>query len=280
MIDLSNLPPPEIAESLDYQQIVVDTQAALIAIDPALEPVLALESEPMTKLIQAFAYRELLIRVRINDAAQSGLLAFATGGTLDHLGALLGTVRLDGEVDSSFRGRIQMAFERLSVAGPRQAYIENAKAADPRVTDVGVFSQSPGQVNVIVLGDTDQAADQDLLDVVSAALNHEDVRPLTDQIVVSSAQPVVIDVTASLFIDPGPDEALVTNTAQDALEAYFISIRRVGADVAFSGIAAALHQSGVSRVAISNPAGDVAISSTQAPVIGQITLSAVVNSDD
>ncbi|NUV25651.1 hypothetical protein MS6204_04603 [Escherichia coli] len=44
---------------------------------------LELESEPATKLLQENAYRELLLRQRINEAAQAVMVAYAMGGDLD-----------------------------------------------------------------------------------------------------------------------------------------------------------------------------------------------------
>ncbi len=43
---------------------------------------LELESEPATKLLQENAYRELLLRQRINEAAQAVMVAYAMGGDL------------------------------------------------------------------------------------------------------------------------------------------------------------------------------------------------------
>ncbi len=97
------------------------------------------ESDPVYKLLQLFAARELLLRQRANDKAQQTMLAFATGTNLDHLGALFGVTRLvldpgqpetgiapTHESDVDFRRRIQLAPEGFSVAGPEGAYIYHA----------------------------------------------------------------------------------------------------------------------------------------------------------
>lgn len=47
--------------------------------------------------MEVCAYRELLLRQRINQAAKSNLLAFATGTDLDNLGALYDVERKEGE---------------------------------------------------------------------------------------------------------------------------------------------------------------------------------------
>jgi len=55
----------------------------------ALEP-----AQVETLLIQAFAYRELLIRNQIQDASLQNLVAYARFPMLDHLGVLVGVTRL------------------------------------------------------------------------------------------------------------------------------------------------------------------------------------------
>ncbi|PJN94872.1 baseplate assembly protein, partial [Amaricoccus sp. HAR-UPW-R2A-40] len=92
-IDLSRLPPPDVVERLDFETILGAMKADLIARAPDLAPALALESEPAVKILEVAAYRELLLRARINDAARAVMIATATGADLDHLAALFGVAR-------------------------------------------------------------------------------------------------------------------------------------------------------------------------------------------
>ena len=64
-IDLSQLPPPQVVQQLDYEQILAERKAYLISLYPAdqqasIAAILALESEPLTKLLQENAYREMM----------------------------------------------------------------------------------------------------------------------------------------------------------------------------------------------------------------------------
>ena len=137
IIDLSQLPEPEVIENLDfetiYQELLGDFREAM-----AGEWTAEVESDPVLKLLQLAAYRELLLRARINDAARAVMLAYASGADLDQIGAGFNVQRLlirpaqpeavppveaQYESDKSLRNRIQLAFEQLSVAGPRNAYI-------------------------------------------------------------------------------------------------------------------------------------------------------------
>lgn len=70
-IDLSGLPLPEAVEVLDYEAILGELRADLLAQAPELAEALALESEPLVKLLQVAAFRELLTRARVNDSVLS-----------------------------------------------------------------------------------------------------------------------------------------------------------------------------------------------------------------
>ena len=101
MIDLTTLPAPRVVELLSYEAILAAAKADFAERMrphlPNIDDILALESDPVVKLIEAHAYRELLIRARINDAARAHLLAFAAGSDLDQLAALFGVVRMAGQ---------------------------------------------------------------------------------------------------------------------------------------------------------------------------------------
>ncbi|MCX8018636.1 MAG: baseplate assembly protein, partial [Rhodocyclaceae bacterium] len=117
VIDLSHLPPPAVVETLDYEAILASLKADLSARLPELAPVLQLESEPLVKLLQVAAWRELVLRQRINEAAKSQLLAFATGSDLDHLAAFYGVARLPQEDDEALRGRVRARIMGFANAG-------------------------------------------------------------------------------------------------------------------------------------------------------------------
>lgn len=98
-IDFSRLAQPQMIESLNYEAILADRKAALIArfnIDEqdGIRAILDRESEPLTKFVEENAYRELVLRSRINTAARACLLAYATGSDLDHIAANFNVKRL------------------------------------------------------------------------------------------------------------------------------------------------------------------------------------------
>ncbi|WP_338527114.1 baseplate assembly protein [Erwinia aphidicola] len=284
-IDLSQLPAPDVVETLDYETLLAERKATLISLYPAdqqeaVARTLSLESEPIVKLLQENAYREVILRQRINEAAEANMVARANGADLDQLGANNGVVRLmltpadDSaippvaavmESDDDFRLRVASAFEGLSVAGPTGAYEFHAKSADGRVSDATAISPSPACVTVTVLSrEGDGVAAADLLAVVDAALNDENVRPVADRLTVQSAAIVNYSVDAVLYIYPGPEAEPVRAAAEAKLQAFVSAQRRLGRDIRQSALYAALHVEGVQRVQLNAPAQDVVLDKTQA----------------
>lgn len=272
-INLGLLPPPDVVEALDFEAILAAMRADLAARAPDLAPVLALESDPLAKLLEVCAYREMVLRARINDAARAVMLATARGADLTNLAALLGVERLmisEGdpaarppvppvyEVDDDLRFRAQLALEGFSVAGPRGAYEFHARSTSGEVGDVAVDSPDPGQVRITVMArEGDGTAAQPLLDQVYATLTDERVRPLCDTVIVRSATIAAYQIAAVLDIAPGPDAGVVLDRAREAASAYAAGMRRIGQPVTVSGLHAALHGEGVTRVTLTSPAGEV-----------------------
>lgn len=203
IIDLNQLPAPDVVEELDFETILAERKATLISLYPegqqeAVARTLTLESEPLVKLLEENAYRELIWRQRVNEAARAVMLACAAGNDLDVIGANYNTTRLiitpadDStlpptpavmESDTDYRLRIQQAFEGLSVAGSVGAYQYHGRSADGRVADISVTSPSPACVTISVLSrENNGVASEDLLAVVRNALNGEDVRPVADRV--------------------------------------------------------------------------------------------------
>lgn len=272
MIDLSQLPPPSVVEQLDFEAVLAALRADVVALDPELEPALSLESDPIIKLLEVAAYRELILRQRINDAARAVMLPYAQGADLDNLSALFGVERLDGEPDESLRKRTQIAPEGTSVAGPTQSYIYHALSASPDVRDASVTSPDPGLVRVALLSQSGTPG-VDLITRVNAALSADDARPLCDKVEVVPAEILAYTVRAMLMIEQGPEKTLVLQNAQAACQAYVDRQFMLGRRIAESALHAALHQSGVVRVDLIEPGSDIVCANHQAPRCDGIVLS-------
>jgi phage-related baseplate assembly protein len=148
VIDLSQLPAPQIVDVPDFETLLAERKAAFVALYPADEQdavrrTLALESEPVTKLLQESTYREILLRQRINEAAQAVMVAYAIGGDLDQLAANYNVKRLTVtpadndavppvaavmESDEALRLRVPAAFEGCPLRGRRRPMSFTPKA--------------------------------------------------------------------------------------------------------------------------------------------------------
>lgn len=286
-IDLSQLPAPSVIEALDFETILAEMLADLRARHPAYTAIV--ESDPAYKVLEVAAFRELLIRQRVNDGARAVMLAYAKGSDLDHIGANYDVERImidpgdadavppvpaTYESDEEFRRRIQLSPEGYTTAGSEGSYVFHALGADGEVKDAQAVSPIPGHVTVYVLSRTgDGTAPVGLLDAVDRALNKETVRPMTDNVAVQSAAIVDYAVSAELVMYPGPDSEVVRQNAVAALQHYVDGVHRIGYDVTLSGIYAALHQPGVQRVNLASPAANIIIDDGEASYCTSITVT-------
>ncbi|SDX05131.1 Phage-related baseplate assembly protein [Pseudomonas syringae] len=264
LIDLSELPAPQVLEDLDFEEVY---QAELSAFREYMGDNwnALLESDPVTKLLELAAYRRLQNRARVNDAAKSLMLAYARKADLDQLAANVNLKRLViqaadpasvtptaavMEEDEALQERVQLAYEGLTTAGPRNSYILHARNASALVADATAESPSPAVVVVTVLALAGcGVAGADLLEAVRRNLSDEDVRPLGDRLTVQSAEilPYRIDAVVHM-VGSGPETEATLAECKSRLQAWINPRRRLGLEVARSGVDAQLHISGVSRI--------------------------------
>jgi len=162
------------------------------------------------------------------------------------------------ESDASLRRRVQLSFEGFTTAGSQGSYIFAALNSSGLVLDANAFSPEPGLVSVYVLSrEANGTASEQLLEVVTAAVNAEEVRPMTDQVSVLSAAVTDYQIEAVLTVFPGPDAELIRQAALEAAQAYASAVHRLAYDVTYSGLMAALHQPGVQSVELVTPSASI-----------------------
>ncbi|MBV6287493.1 baseplate assembly protein [Pseudomonas aegrilactucae] len=264
IVDLSALPAPQVLEDFDFEAVFQDDLAAFrLHMGDNWDALL--ESDPVTKLLEVGAYRKMGNRARVNDAAKALLLAFAKGGDLDHLAANVRLKRLVVqaedlvavppvaqvlEEDDALRERVQLVYEGLTTAGPRNSYILHARNASGLVADASAESPAPAVVDVTVLSlDGNGVASAELLAEVAAHLNDDDVRPVADRLNVRSAEVIPYRIDAVLYLaGTGPENEATLAECQRRLQAWINPRRRLGVEVSRSAVDAQLHISGVGRV--------------------------------
>ncbi|MGE8395627.1 baseplate J/gp47 family protein [Pseudomonas sp. BIGb0427] len=267
-VDLSALPAPQVLEDLDFE-VLFQADLATFRSHMGDNWDATVESDPVNKLLEVGAYRKLLNRARVNDAAKALLLAYAQGADLDQLAANVQLQRLvvqapDAssvpptpqvlEEDDALRERVQLVYEGLTTAGPRNSYILHARNASGLVADATAQSPSPAQVVVTVLAlEGDGSAPAALLDTVRLKLNDDDVRPVGDRLTVQGAQILRYRIDAVVHMSGnGPEIEATLAECKSRLQAWINPRRRLGVEVARSGVDAQLHIHGVSRVDLNN----------------------------
>jgi phage-related baseplate assembly protein len=306
-IDLSRLPPPDIIETLDFELIFSEMLADLQSRDAAFTALV--EPDPAYKILEVAAYRELLLRQRVNESAKACLLATSGGDDLDNLVVWWGVTRLEitpadnvavppiaavMESDEALRYRTQLALNQFTTAGATNAYVFHGLSASGEVKDISVESPEyhidnglivfddsaslteplPNNVAVTVLSKSANGIpDTALVSTVNDALNADNIRPLTDILVTRPAEIVNYSIKAVLHLYPGIAADYVTSLALNAANVYVDKRHKLGGRIAVSGIYEALHQEGVRFVELLTPFVDVVTRLHQAPFCTEVVLT-------
>ena len=268
--DFASLPAPAVIESLSFETIFEELQTEFQSRYPDYSALLA--SDPAVKLLEVAAYREVLLRNRINSAAKASLLAFATGSDLDHLAAFYGVTRLTDETDEALRLRTRQRIIGFANAGGAAHYRYWALSASPEVADVEVDSPEPGRVRISVLAKgEEQTVSNAVLNAVRAVVLRDDIRVLTDTVEVVAAELMPVTVHARLWLYPdAPLETLA------AIQAVFTSTLAayagLGWDLTRSWIVGQLQRAGVHKVELLSPATDIRVAANQAVRLASLNL--------
>lgn len=260
-MNLSDLETPEIIEELSLSEILEQMRNKLIEIDSSFTAYL--ESDPLIKLMEIAAYRELLLRQRINQAAKANLLAFATGSDLDNLAAFYDVSRNENETDDELRTRTQAKIVGWSSAGSREAYKFHALNSDSRVKEANADSPEPGLVRISILSkENGGVVSDDLLESVNNYMQRDDIRMLTDTVEVVTCNLIEVDVKAKIILmSSTPQEFL--STIKTSFKNAFAKIASMGVSISRSWIISNLFLDGVKDVELVSPISDIAVSETE-----------------
>lgn len=297
-IDLSELPAPTLVDTLDYDAIRAELMADMVEELPEFDG--ADESNAAVKVLEISAYRELLLRQQFNERAQALLLAYATDADLDQLAARFNMLRLTGESDAAFKVRIQLAPTSFSVAGPAAAYRYFALGAASTIADASVTTPQPDDIKALVDATlAGQGVSADIRAAMRAALDgatwpgtvlvsllssqgdgtatpaeiaaveaavaaSANVRPLTDYVVIQSADIVPYALEGALTLFDGPDSSVVLAAANGGATNFAATARRIGRDINLANVFAAIAVAGVSNAKLTSLTADLVISDTQA----------------
>lgn len=260
--DLASLPTPAVIESLSFETIFTELQTDFQSRYPDYSALLA--SDPAVKLLEVAAYREVLLRNRINAAAKASLLAFATGSDLDYLAAFYGVTRLMDETDDALRLRTRQRIIGFANAGGAAHYRYWALSASTEVADVEVDSPEPGRVRISVLakGEADTVPGA-VLDAVRAVVLRDDIRVLTDTVEVLPAELIPVTVAARIWLYPDTPMAAFDTIGARFKEALAAQ-SGLGWDLTPSWVIGELQRPGVHKVELLAPTTDIRANANQA----------------
>lgn len=162
----------------------------------------------------------------------------------------------DEESDDHLRARIWMAPESFSVAGPYGAYEYWSASANPDIIDVSVWSDPPnaGKVFIHPLMAGGRLPTQAELDQVYAICNADNIRPLTDQVLVSAPLVVTYNCVVKYWIKES-DKIFSNDIQLKCDQAYtdFLTWQKtkIGRDINPSKLDQMLVEAGAKRTDIS-----------------------------
>ncbi|UYC24081.1 baseplate J/gp47 family protein [Wolbachia endosymbiont of Aedes aegypti] len=261
-----------IIEKLSYEEIFSRMKEELVNRDTSFTALV--ESDPAIKILEVAAWRELLLRERINEAVKSNLLKFATGEDLDNLAEFYGAERQDGEEDERFRKRIKARIVGSSTVGSKEHYRFQALSADSRVKDALVESKVPGKVQISILStqlSTTGIALEELLEIVKKQVTRDDIRVLTDTVTVIGCNITEIDIHSRMSISPVISKEEIK---KQFIEKFELA-KRLGWSVTRSWIIANLFVDGVENVELIEPKEDVVVLGNECAVLGYVKLDRI-----
>lgn len=216
------------------------------------------------------------------QAAEAGAGGNVIAGTVTLLSAMpVGVVQCtnpaafsggcDAESDEALRGRVLASYQRLP-NGANAAYYEQEAMRYPGVAAAKAVGRARGigTVNVVIATHAG-VPDAALLAAVETDLQKK--REIAVDVKVLAPAVETVAVTAALKAAPGYTFAEVKAGAQSALEALFTG-ELLGKSVTTARLLTLLcGVEGVENVHLTAPAADVAVGSTELPMLGTVTIS-------
>lgn len=181
----------------------------------------------------------------------------------------------DLESDENLAERIYLAPSSWSVAGPDDAYKYWVKTFDPGITDVKVYSDEPGLVEIRFILSGGTLPDDALIESVKNFLMEEDIRPLTDNVVVMAPEvhEYGIDVTYYINESDRVRAAVIQEEVKKAVEEYIAwQKEKIGRDVNPDKLLSLLMGAGAKRVEIRTPVFERLAWSNIAILSGEATI--------
>lgn len=225
-----NIPP--MCEVKDFTTITDELVASYKAIVPTY---VRNESDMIMPIIEAFAYREMLLRNQFNLQIKNSFWQTAENENLSFIANFFGISRLEFhyfeddveivryETDIDLRERIVLSFEGQNTAGSVNSYKYHTFKVSETIKDVAVYSDVLGTVTVVI-GANDGISD-DVRLAVETLLKSDTLKPLCEVVRVIKATQVIRNITANIKIASGADMVSTLENSKKRLEERVRKIR-------------------------------------------------------
>lgn len=160
------------------------------------------------------------------------------------------------EDDISFYNRMRESEESYTTAGAGNSYSYHARSVSALVNDVSVESTEPGKVDVKIMLQDGVLPDEEMISKVQEYLNADDIRPLTDYVVVSAPGTVAFDIDVVYYISSMKEVSAekIKNDIEICTRSYVAwQTSKMGRDINPSYFNALIMQSGIKRAEIISP---------------------------
>ena len=177
----------------------------------------------------------------------------------------------DLETDENLAERIFLAPSSWSTAGPDDAYKYWVRTFNPAIGDVMVESETPGEVDIFFILQDGQIPDQTMIQELEDYLSNEEIRPLTDQVIVRAPeiQEYRIDLTYYINKSDRTKASQIHENIQIAVQEYMKWQRaKIGRDINPDQLRKRLVSAGAKRLEIREPVFE-AISHASIALIGK-----------
>ncbi len=183
--------------------------------------------------------------------------------------------------DDTYYELMRASMDAYSCAGARGSYIYFAKQVSTEIADVIANSPTPGVVKLYVLMNDGTLATDELKAKVLAACSADDVRPLTDYVLVEDAEIVSYNVEFTYYIQSGGTKsaAEIAAAVEAAVEKYTAwQSAKLGRDINPSELYRLLMETGIKRLELTAPAFTVLQDGSgttvpQVATLGSITIT-------
>ena len=162
----------------------------------------------------------------------------------------------DEATDDEFFNLLRESQSAFSTAGARGGYIYFAKKVSTEISDVTANTPSPGQVNIYVLMRDGTIAGSEIKNDVYRACNPDNVRPLTDYVVVADPETVGYNIDFTYFIPSRTTEnsAQIEAAVEAAVNDYVAwQCGRLGRDINPDELRQRVMATGIKRIVLNDP---------------------------